>query len=108
MEFKKTAYMNDYIFLIYIQLYVTPALEARLSLFAVDFCPCLKTSAVLDTLREEGIIPSMIPPRFTSLVQPFHGWIKKQSGDIIWSIIDQVIRDYESKSDFERWTVGGR
>lgn len=108
VEFNETAYMNDALFLKYIELYLIPVLGGRPSLFALDMCTSHKTPAVLDTLRKQKIIPSLIPAGCTSLVQPLDVSINKPLKEHIRSFTEEAIQDCESAEEFERWTVGDR
>lgn len=51
VKLNETAYMNDILFLKYLELYLIPALGGRPSLFALDLCSSDKTPAVLDILH---------------------------------------------------------
>lgn len=108
VEFNDTAYMNDKLLLKYITLYLIPVLEGQPSLFALGLCVSCKTPAVLDALRAENIIPSLIPAGCTSLVQPLDVSVNKPLKELIRGLTDEAIRDYESVKDFEKWTVGDR
>jgi hypothetical protein len=70
VEFNDTAYMNDALFLKYIELYLLPALDGRSILFALDKCTSHCTPAVMNFFRQNHILPSLIPAGCTSLIQP--------------------------------------
>lgn len=106
VEFNDKAYMNKDLFLKYIQLHLIPVLEGRPTLFAIDLCTSHKTPAVLDSLRQNRILPSLIPAGCTSLVQPLDVSINKPLKEYIWVLTDEAIRDCENIGDFEKWSVG--
>lgn len=108
VEFNITAYMNNNLFLKYIQLYLIPALGNRPSLFAMDMCSSHKTSTVLQTLRQHKIVSTLIPAGCTSLVQPLDVSINKPLKARIRDLTDEAILDCESVEDFEKWSVGER
>lgn len=106
VEFNDTAYMNDDLFLKYIELYLIPALGHRPSLFALDLCASHKTPKVLDLLRTHDIKPTLIPGGCTGLVQPLDVSINKPLKARIRDLTDEAI--LECKDVFEKWTVGER
>lgn len=108
VEFNPTAYMNDDLFLKYIELYLLPALGNRPSLFAIDLCSSHKTVPVLDTLRSKKIIPTLIPGGCTSLIQPLDVSVNKPLKARIRDLTDEAIFDCQNAEDFEKWTVGDR
>lgn len=110
VEFNATAYMNDKLFLKYIELYLLPALGSgnKPSLFALDLCSSHKTPAVLDSLRSHKIIPTLIPGGCTSLIQPLDVSINKPLKARIRDLTDEAILDCENATDFEKWSVGDR
>lgn len=108
VEFNEKAYMNDVLFLKYIQLHLIPVLEGRPSLFAIDLCTSHYTPAVLEKLRIHHIIPTLIPAGCTSLVQPLDVSINKPLKERIRDLTDEAIRECESVDDFQKWSVGDR
>lgn len=110
VQFNETAYMNDTLFIWYLQQYVIPILTSEKfpSLFALDLCGSHKTQSVLDLLHSHDIIPSMIPAGCTSLVQPLDVSINKPLKEYVRYLTDEAIHECESVDDFEKWTVGDR
>lgn len=106
VEFNQEAYITDTLFLKYIDTYLLPALEGRPSLFALDMCKSHKTTAVLDKLHQNNIVPSIIPAGCTSLVQPLDVSINKPLKDKIRDLTDEAI--IEHSSTFEKWTTAQR
>lgn len=106
VEFNETAYMNDNLFLKYIELYLIPALGGRPSLFALDLCSSHKPPAVLDILCRNKIKPSLIPASCTGLLQPLDVSVNKPLKAKIRDLTDEAILDCEN--EFEKWTVGDR
>lgn len=106
VEFNTTAYMNDHLFLKYIELHLLPVLGNRPSLFAIDLCSSHKTPTVLKTLRHHKIMPSLIPAGCTSLVQPLDVSINKPLKARIRDLTDEAILDCERVEDFEKMVCG--
>lgn len=104
----KTAYMNDQLFLKYIQLYLISPLEGRPTLFALNLCRSHKTPAVLESLRKQHILFFLIPTGCTRLVQSLDVTIiNKPLKETIRNMTDEAIRECET-SEFEKWTVSDR
>jgi len=108
VEFNDKAYMNDQLFLRYIDTYLIPALGGRPTLFALDLMGSHKTPAVLEKLRQHDIIPTMIPGGCTSLVQPLDVSINKPFKEIMRELTDTAIFEAESAEAFHRWSVRDR
>lgn len=106
VELNETAYMNDTLFIKYLHHYLIPALNGRLTLFALDLCRSHKTPAVLNQLRKHNIMSSLIPGGCTSLVQPLDVAINKPLKGIIRNLTDDGIRKWEGKEGFKNWSVG--
>jgi len=68
VEFNDKAYMNDQLFLRYIDEHLLPVLGGRPTLFTIDLMGSHKMPTVLEKLRSHHITPSLIPPDCTSLV----------------------------------------
>lgn len=108
VEFNANAYMNDNLFLKYIQPYRIPALGNRPSLFAMDLYTSYKTSAVVQTLRQHKIVSTLMLACCTSLVQPLDVSINTPLKARIRDLTDEALLDCESVEDFEKWSVGER
>ena len=67
-------------------------------LLALDVAKFHKTDAVLDTLRSHDIIPAMIPPGCTGLMQPLDVAVNKPLKDILRSLVDDALDLYEKRS----------
>ncbi|RPB05240.1 hypothetical protein L873DRAFT_1909109 [Choiromyces venosus 120613-1] len=66
--FNEKAYMNDQLFLHYINTYLIPDLGEWLTLFTLDLMGSHKIPAVLEKLDLHNITPSLIPSGCTSLI----------------------------------------
>lgn len=108
VEFNEKAYMNGELFYKYIQEHIIPVLGERPSLFALDLCSAHKTEPILQLLHSNHIIPSLIPPGCTSLVQPLDVSINKPLKGMIRDLTDEAILDCENVESFEKWSVGQR
>lgn len=108
VEFNTTAYMNNTLFLKYIDLYLMPVLNNKPTLFAIDLCSAHKTPAVPDSLQALRIMPTLIPGGCTSLIQPLDVSINKPLKARIRDLTDEAIFECEKADDFEKWSVGQR
>ena len=108
VEFNPKAYMNDQLFLQYIEQHLIPALGGRPSLFAIDLMGSHKTPAVLEKLRAHNILPSLIPGGCTSLLQPLDVAINKPFKEMIRELTDTAIFEAEDANTFHQWTVSDR
>jgi len=107
VEFNEKAYMNDQLFLRYIEEHLVPVLGGRPTLFALDLMGSHKTplAAVLEKLRSHNITPSLIPGGCTSLIQPLDVSINKPFKEILRELTDTAIFESESVEAFDKWTV---
>lgn len=70
VEFNDTVYMNDALFLKYIELYLLPALDGRSTLFVLNKYISHCTPAVMNFFHQNYILSSLIPAGCTSVRQP--------------------------------------
>ncbi|RPA90191.1 hypothetical protein L873DRAFT_1635811, partial [Choiromyces venosus 120613-1] len=96
VKFNDNAYMNDKLFLHYIEDYLVPVLGGHPPSFAIDFMGSHKTPAVLQKMRSHGITPSLIPGGCTHLVQPLDVAINKPFKDLIHEHTDTTIFQAET------------
>ena len=108
VEFNATAYMNHTLFERYITNHLIPALGGRPSLFALDLMGSHRTPTILDLLRRNNIVPSLIPGGCTSLIQPLDVSVNKPLKELIRDMTDERIFQLKSAADFEKWTVSDR
>jgi len=108
VEFNDKAYMNDQLFLRYIDTYLIPVLGGRPTLFALDLMGSHKTPAVLEKLCLHHITPSLIPGGCTSLVHPRDVSVNKPFKEIMRELTDVAIFEAESAEDVHRWSVSDR
>jgi len=106
--FNEKAYMNDLVFLNYIETLLVPALGGRPTLFCLDLMGSHKTPAVLEKLKSHNITPSLIPGRCTSLVQPLDVAINNPFKEIMRELTDEAIFAMESAETFHKWSVRDR
>ncbi|RPA95605.1 hypothetical protein L873DRAFT_1845917 [Choiromyces venosus 120613-1] len=100
--------MNSDLFYKYIKEYIIPILQGRPSLFVLDLCSAHKTEQVLQLLHSHEIIPSLIPPGCTNLVQLLDVSVNKTLKERIRELTDEAILEYESVESFEKWSVSQR
>jgi len=108
VEFNNKAYMNDKLFLNYIQNHLVPVLGRRPTLFAIDLMGSHKTSAVLTTLWSPNITPSLIPGSCKSLIQPLEVEINKPFKDLMREHTNDAIFSAETFETFHNWAVHQR
>lgn len=106
VEFNPTVYNNDELFVKYIQTYLIPAVANRSSLFVCDFAEFHKTYVVRALLHQHDIIPSLIPPGCTSLLQPLDVSVSGSFKPSIQDFTDHAIEMRGRETD--KWTVGER
>lgn len=107
VEFNKTAYNNEKVFLTQIKNEIIPAFEGRPSLFTLDAAGFHKTETVINTLKEHNIMPSMIPGGCTGLIQPLDISINFPLKEMFREEVEEYIEQEEEKRKIN-WTVGDR
>ncbi|RPA91992.1 hypothetical protein L873DRAFT_1865519, partial [Choiromyces venosus 120613-1] len=100
--------MNGDLFYKYFEEYIVSVLEGKPSLFALDLCSIHKTEQILQSLHSHKIIPSFIPPSYTSLVQLLDVSINKSLKARIKELTDETILKYESIESFKKWSISQR
>lgn len=65
---------------------------------ALDVAKFHKTDTILSTLRSHDIIPAMIPPGCTGLVQPLDVSINKPLKDILRNLIEDAMELFEQQT----------
>lgn len=96
VQFNPNAYANESVLVDWITSMLVPALPAgRPSMLALDVAKFHKTAKVLDTLCTHDIIPAMIPPECTGLVQPLDVSINKPLKDILRTLIEHAMELFE-------------
>jgi len=96
VRWNETAYANSELLVDWINTMLVPALPPGPRLLALDVAKFHSTEAVLSTLRLHNIVPSMIPPGCTSLIQPLDVSINKPFKDILRDILENLLDDYET------------
>ena len=92
VEFNPTAYNNKALFLRYIEEELIKLEDWKdRGLLAIDAAKFHKTERILRILREHSIIPSMIPPGCTGLVQPLDISINKPCKGLLRDHIDSYV-----------------
>jgi len=105
VEFNDKVYMNDQLFLRYIDTYLLPVLGEWPTLFALDLMGSHKIPVVLERLRLHNITPTLIPSCCTSLVQPLDDSVNNPFKEIMREVTDAAIFEADSAEDFHRWSV---
>ena len=108
VEFNPTAYNNEALFLRWIDEELIKLEDWKDGgLLAIDAAEFHKTERVLNTLRNHCIIPSMIPPGCTGLVQPLDISINKPFKELLREHVESYAEEKEDAGK-ETWTVGDR
>lgn len=98
VQFNPNAYANESVLVNWIIDMLVPALPSGPRLLALDVAKFHKTDAVLDTLRSHDIIPAMIPPGCTGLMQPLDVAVNKPLKDILRALVEDALDLYENRS----------
>ncbi|KAI8710700.1 DDE-1 domain-containing protein [Fusarium sp. LHS14.1] len=107
VEFNPTAYNNEKLFLKWLNEEVIPCKRPyREFMLVMDVASFHKTDAVTTLLSEKNILPAMIPPSYTSLLQPpnvsinnpFKQWLQQFADDWI------AERDLDPERSSKPWT----
>jgi len=97
--FNANAYANETVLLHWINNLLVPALPAgHPSMLALDVTKFHKTDTILSTLHSHDIIPAMIPPGCTGLVQPLDVSINKPLKDILRNLIEDAMELFEQQT----------
>jgi len=102
VEFNPTAYINDVLFEKYVRNHLIPVLGGHPTLFALDLMGSHKTRVLLNLFHHNNIIPSIIPARCTSLVQPLDVSVNKLFKGLMQDLTDERIFEWESLDEFEK------
>ena len=97
VQFNPNAYANKSVLVNWITDMLVPALPSGPRLLALDVAKFHKTDAVLDTLRSHDIIPAMIPPGCTGLMQPLDVAVNKPLKDILRVLVEDALDLYEQR-----------
>jgi len=95
VKWNETAYANANLLIEWITNSLAPVLPAGPRLLALDIAKFHCTESVLQALRENDIIPSIIPPGCTGLIQPLDVAINKPFKDLLRDYIDEALESYE-------------
>ncbi|RPA99329.1 hypothetical protein L873DRAFT_1767828 [Choiromyces venosus 120613-1] len=91
----ETAYANSDLLIDWINNLLVPALPPGPCLLALDIAKFHSTKSVLATLRSHNIIPSLIPPGCTGLVQPLDVSVNKPFKSLLHDILDELLDQYQ-------------
>jgi len=93
--FNPNAYANEAVLVDRITNMLVPNLPPGPRLLAIDVAKFHKTKLVLSTLQSHDIIPSLIPPGCTGLLQPLDVAINKPVKDILRTLTEEALDQYE-------------
>lgn len=108
VEFNTAAYINNTLFLKYIEPCLMPVLNNKSTPLTIDLCSAHKTATVLDSLQAFRIMSTLIPEGCTNLIQPFDVSIHKRLKAWITDLTDETIFECEKADDFEKTSLGQR
>ncbi|RPB05885.1 hypothetical protein L873DRAFT_1884151 [Choiromyces venosus 120613-1] len=83
VQFNPNAYENESVIVNWITDMLVPALDLSSRILALDVVKFHKTNIVFDTFHSHDIIPAMIPPGCTSLIQSLDIAMNKLLKDIL-------------------------
>ena len=95
VRWNESAYSNAGLLVDWIEKSLVPAFPSGPRLLALDVAKFHSTDQVLSTLRANDILPSMIPPGCTGLVQPLDVSVNKPFKSILRDVLDDLLDDYE-------------
>lgn len=98
VQFNPNAYTNESVLVNWITNMLVPAFPAGPRMLALDVAKFHKTDAVLDTLCSHDIIPAMIPPGCTGLMQPLDVAVNKPLKDILRVLVEDALDLFEARS----------
>jgi len=101
VKWNESAYANGGLLVDWIEKSLVPALPSGPRLLALDVAKFHSTDQVLSTLRANDILPSMIPPGCTGLVQPLDVSVNKPFKIILRDILDDLLDDYEVRHQLD-------
>ena len=78
---------------------LVPVLPPGPRLLALDVAKFHSTQEVLSTLRSHDIVPSVIAPGCTRLVQPLDVSVNKPFKCFLRDILDELLDDFEAKNN---------
>ena len=93
--FNPNSYANETVQVDWITHMLVSNLPPGPRLLAMDVAKFHKTKLVLSTLQSNNIIPSLIPPGCTGLLQPLDVAINKSVKDILRSLLEEALYQYE-------------
>jgi len=104
VEFNPTAYNNETLFLQFIQNELMPVVRNQRCLLVMDVASFHKTPVILDQLRQANILPALIPPGCTSLLQPLDTAVNKS----VKQWIKEAVDEYMEAHPKDNYTIGDK
>jgi len=101
IKWNDSGYANAGLLVDWIQKSLVPVLPPGPRLLALDVAKFYSTNQVLSTLRVNDILPSMIPPGCTRLVQPLDVSVNKSFKSILGDILDDLLDAYEVRHQLD-------
>ena len=98
VRWNENAYANSHLLVDWINQMLGPVLPPGPRLLALDVAKFHSTQEVLSTLRSYDIVPSLIPPGCTGLVQPLDVSVNKPFKCLLRDILDELLDDFEAKT----------
>ena len=99
VHWNENAYANSHLLVDWINQMLVPVLPPGPRLLALDVVKFHSTQEVLSTLRSHDIVPSLIPPGCTGLVQPLDVSVNKPFKCLLRDILDELLDDFEAKNN---------
>ena len=98
-RWNEIAYANSHLLVDWINQMLVPVLPPGPRLLVLHVAKFHSTQEVLSTLCSHDIVPSLIPPGCTGLVQPLDVSVNKPFKCLLPDILDELLDDFEPKNN---------
>ena len=108
VEFNSTAYNNEGLFKQWIEEELAPITNQKDTMLVMDVASFHKTPEILDHLKSINILPTLIPPGCTSILQPLDTAVNKPFKQWLQEATDQYIEAIEANQPNFKWTTSNK
>lgn len=98
--------MNETLFMKFIQQFLVPIFGKERALFIFDHYRAHLTPSVIQTCRDNNIIPSLIPASTTPMTQPLNTAINKPFKGLVKKFTEKLREEKEDIEEIDKWSVG--
>lgn len=106
VEFSPSGWMNETLFMKFINQFLVPIFGNSRALFIFDRYRAHLTPPVIQTCRDNNIIPSLIPAGTTPMTQPLDIAINKPFKGLVKEFTEELREQKESIEEIDKWSVG--